>query len=158
MRRESQAYRLEKLVRKNPSYPLYELCFPPVLIRKKAFKKLQPNDLLLIGMDRMEMSLLSEHHGCAKVLLSGDKTHQTLQVTGSFGKTRRETHSKKYKIIKILLALLQSSSLERGHRIETTQIDFDHISLYTEEGKIADARLVTVDDEIAVQIKEVTPS
>ena len=45
--------------------------------------------------------------------------------------------------------------LEIGHKIETMQMDAEEVLLYAEEKLIAKGRLVMVDSEIAVEIKEV---
>ncbi len=155
MMAENQALRLEKLMQKHQCYPEYELCLPSVSVKKAALRKLRKGDLLLLGMSRMDMLLVSKEHGSAKAVLSSCDEGMTIRVMEACRDTAEEFDSKKYKNVKISLGILQSRVLEAGHKIETAQIDMDNILLYAEEKKIASAALVMVDDEIAVQIKEV---
>lgn len=155
MKADNQALRLEKLMQKNQVYPEYELRLPSVLPKKGTVKKLSCGDVLLLGMEQMEVLLVSEKNGCAKGLLSASDESMTVQITGPFEHSLNPIDSKKYKKVDIVLGRLRSRGLEPGHKVETTQINLDDISLHIEKKKIATARLVMVDDEIAVQIKEV---
>jgi len=155
MKSENQALRLEKLMQKHQCYPEYELSFPTIAVKKSALKRLRNGDLLLLGMGSMEMLLTSQSNGCAKVVLFSHGKCVKIQIVETFDVIETKSNSKKYKNIKLLLGRVQSRVLERGHTVETAQIDFSEVSLYVEEKKIANARVVVVDDEIAVQIKEV---
>ncbi len=155
MKAENQALRLEKLMQMHQCYPEYELCLPPVSVKKSALKKLTAGDLLLLGLEQMEMLLVSPSDGCAKaVLFSYDKS-MTIKIVECMENVSEPNDSKKYKNIRISLGTLQSRVLEPGHKIETMQIDPDEVLLYAEKKLVAEGRLVTVDDEIAVEIKEV---
>jgi len=79
----------------------------------------------------------------------------TIQISESFKKREEPVNSKKYKELKISLGSLYSRTLEAGHKIETTEIDPEEVLLYEKEKLLAKGRLVTVDDEIAIEIKEV---
>jgi len=155
MKSENQALRLEKLMQMHQRYPEYELCFPPISVKKSALKKLAVNDVFLLGLAYMEMLLLSKRNGCAKVALSSYDKSMTIKIIEHYKNTERPTNSKKYKNIKILLGTLNSRVLEIGHKIETMQMDAEEVLLYAEEKLIAKGRLVMVDSEIAVEIKEV---
>jgi len=155
MKVENQALRLEKLMKRHRLYPEYELCFPLLSVKKDTIKKLRTGDLLHLGMDRMKMLLLSKENGCAKVVLSSCGKSLTIQIVGRYKHSKKQNHSKKYKNVKILLGTVQSRVLEIGHKVETAQIDFGKILLYTKNKKIANAKLVIADGEIAVQIKKV---
>ncbi len=155
MKAENQALRLEKLMQMHQCYPEYELCLPPVSVKKSALKKLAAGDLFLLGLERMEMLLVSQSDGCAKAVLSSYGKGMTIRIVEHLESTTETTDSKKYKKIRISLGTLHSRVLEPGHQIETMQIDPEEILLYAEEKMLAKGRLVTVDDEIAVEIKEV---
>lgn len=155
MKGENQALRLERLMQNHQIYPAYELCFPFISVKKSALKKLKTGDLFLLGMAHMEMLLLSKNDGCAKAVLAAFGKSMTLQIVENFTNLTEESESKKYKKIKIVLGSVRSRMLEPGHKVEMAEIDFSDISLYGEEKKVAHGRLVMVDDEIAVQIKEV---
>ena len=51
--------------------------------------------------------------------------------------------------------MLQSRKLEVGHKIDIAQLDLEEVTLFTEGKKRAEAKLVKVDDEIAIQIIKV---
>ena len=155
MKAENQALKLEKLMQRHQRYPEYELCFSPVAVKKSALKKLTAGDLLLLGLERMEMLLLSKNDGCAKVVLSSYDKSMTIQIVEAIENTPESSDSKKYKKLKISFGSLQSRVLDVGHKVEITQIDTEEVKLYMEEKLLAKGRLVTVDDEIAVEIKEV---
>jgi len=155
MKADNQALRLERLMQKHQVYPEYELCLPSVILKKSLLKKLSKGDVLLLGMQRMEMMLVSEKNGNAKAVLASYDKSMTVQIVEPEKHIVNTVDSKKYKEVEILLGILRSRVLEAGHKVETTQVDMDDISLYVEKKKIATARLVIVDDEIAVQIKEV---
>ncbi len=155
MKAENQALRLERLVQRHQRYPEYELCLPYVSVKKSALKSLSAGDLLLLGLESMELLLFSENDGCAKAILASCDKSMTIQISESFKKREEPVNSKKYKELKISLGSLYSRTLEAGHKIETTQIDPEEVLLYEKEKLLAKGRLVTVDDEIAVEIKEV---
>ena len=155
MKVDNQALRLEKLMQKHQVHPEYELRLPSVLLKKGAVKKLTRGDILLLGMEQMEVLLVSEKNGCAKALLTASDESMTIQIIEPYVESENTIDSKKYKKADISLGTLRSRVLESGHKVETTQIDPEEIALYVEKKKIAAARLVMVDDEIAVQIKEV---
>ena len=155
MKVDNQALCLEKLMQKHQLHPEYELRLPSVLLKKGAIKKLSRGDVLLLGMEQMEVLLVSEKNGCAEALLIVSEESMTVEITGPFEDSENTIDSKKYKKVDISLGSLRSRVLEPGRKVKTTQIDPKEISLYVEKKKIAAARLVMVDDEIAVQIKEV---
>ena len=155
MKVENQALRLEKLMQKHQCHPEYEVCFPPVSVKKSALKKLTAGDLLLLGLERMELQLLSKEDGCAKAVLSSYDKGMTIRITEHLKSPVKHVDSRKYKNLLISLGKLNSRVLEIGHTVETMQIDPEKVLLYAEEKLVAKGRLVTVDDEIAVEIKEV---
>jgi hypothetical protein len=155
MKADNQALKLEKLMQRHQCYPEYELCFSPIAVRKVLLKKLNVGDLLLLGLESMEMQLVSKSNGCAKAILASYDETMTIQIIEDSYRGSEIDESKKYKKLKILLGRVHSRVLTIGHKIETMHIDFEEILLYAEEKMLAKGRLVTVDDEIAVEIKEV---
>jgi hypothetical protein len=155
MQTEGQARRLERLMQRRLVYTDYTLCFPPVFIRKRAFKRLQPGDLLLLGMAYLKTFLWSKEAGYTRVeMLPSNGRCQIVQQGHTMEEETEKVYSKKYKHIKIVLGTLQSGTLATGHQIETASIDYRNVTLYVEERHLADGKLVVVDDEIAVQITE----
>ncbi len=155
MKADNQALRLEKLMQKHHVHPEYELCFPPVAVKKSALKKLAAGDVFLLGLEKMEMLLLSKEDGCAKVILSSFGQSIGIQIVERVEETEKSSDSKKYKKVRISMGTLRSRVLESGHKIETAEMDMHNVTLYADDKKIALAKMVMVDDEIAVQIKEV---
>ncbi len=156
MKGENQALRLEKMMQKHHLYPEYEVCLPSVSVKKSALKKLGAGDILLLGMARLEVLLLSEHTGCAKALLVNAQGGLTIQIMQYMKQLPKHIDGKKYKEVRVTLGNVQCRVLERGHKIEMAQIDTDEVRLIHATEEIAKGRLVEVDDEIAVEIKEVT--
>ena len=155
MKTDNQALRLERLMQKHQRYPEYQLCFPPVYVKKNVLKKMAAGDIFLLGMAQMEMLLISEYDGCAKAILSSCGESMTIEIMETIKPIENAFDSKKYKKVDIVLGTLRSRVLEARHKIESTLIDPEEISLYFEKKKIASAKLVMVDDEIAAEIKEV---
>lgn len=155
MKAENQALRLERLMEKHHVHPEYELYLPSVLVKKSLLKKLSRGDILLLGMAQMEMQLLSKDAGCAKAVLWAYADRMEIKITEISEPPEIKADSKKYKTVDIFLGRLRSRTLEVGHRVETEGVDLEDIVLYADSKKIAVARLVMVDDEIAVEVKEV---
>jgi len=155
MKADNQALHLEKLMQKHQVHPKYEVCFPPVSVKKSALKKLAVGDVFLLGFAKMEMLLLSKDNGCAKAVLTSFGQSMGIRIIERIENIPETINSKKYKNIKIVLGTLRSRVLEMGHQVKTAGIDMDEVILYVEEKEFASAKLVMVDGEIAVQVKEV---
>jgi len=156
MKIDNQALRLEHLMKIHQHTLTYELSFPPLFVKRNALKKLERGDLLLLGLKRMEMLLLSEDNRCAKVVLSscGNKSIQ-IRIVSPLEKRGKEERHKKYREIKLSLGRVQSKVVKAGHTIETKEIDLEKIVLFVEEKPVAVGRLVEVRDRIALEIREV---
>jgi len=155
MKAENQALHLERLMQKHQVHPEYELCLPPVAVRKNLLKKLSRGDVILLGMEEMEIVLVSEGSICANAILISYGESMTVQIAEPVQEAVNSLDSKKYKKLFVSLGSVRSRMVEAGHKIETASMDPDDISLIVGQKKIATARLVIVDDEIAVEIKEV---
>ena len=155
MKIDNQALRLEHLMKLHRCSPLYELCFPSFRVKKRALEKLALGDVLLLGLDRMEMCLLSKEHGDLNVLLSFHKKKIYIQILSPLEKSIAREKHKKYRDIKLSLGRVEAQMLKRGQTIETEEIDLDNIVLSAEEKIVARGRVVEVDNEIAIEIREV---
>lgn len=155
MKGETQAVHLAKIMQKHKLYPEYELALPFVKIKRTMLKKLSHGDVLLLGLDHLELILLLEEKICANVVIN--EAHNSLKIKiMSIEEDPIETNdSKKYEVLKCSFGMLQSRKLEIGHKIDIAQLNLEETKLFVEDKNIADGMLVKVDDEIAIKIKEV---
>ena len=68
MKSETQALNLARMMHKHTRYPSYNLAFLPMMVRSKSLKKLSVDDVFLIGLDTLELVLISGDTICANVL------------------------------------------------------------------------------------------
>ncbi|TET88774.1 MAG: hypothetical protein E3J96_02605 [Sulfurovum sp.] len=156
MKGETQAVHLEKMMQKHKLYPEYELALSPILVKKNALKKLASGDLFLLGLPSLEMILLEEGNISANVVLNESGNSSKVKIIHRNKSTMKQTDSKKYQIVKFSFGVLQSRKLEVGHKIEIAQLNLHEVKLLVDGKNIAKGSLVNVDEEIAVQIDEVT--
>ncbi len=155
MRGETQALHLEKMMQKHKLYPEYELALPPIQVKKNSLQKLSKGDILLLGLDRLEMILLEEGNISANVVLNESENGSKIKIIKLNRSATEQPNSKKYEIVEFSFGVIQSRTLEVGHQIETTQLNLQEVLLHVNGKNIAKGSLVNVDEEIAVQIDEV---
>jgi hypothetical protein len=155
MKSETQAYHLAKMMLEQTRCPRYELTLPLVALHNKKLKKLAVDDVLLLGFDVLEFVLMDGERSCAKLLLTQSEDKHELETTGFPNEPVKQLDSKKYKTLKLSFGTVQSKVLDVGHRIDIAQLDLTKVTLVLEGKTIADGFLVTVDEEIAIQIKKV---
>jgi len=155
MRGETQALHLAKMMQKHKLYPEYELALSPIQVKKNSLKKLSKGDILLLGLDSLEMILLEEGKTCASVVMNETENSSKIKITQLNKSTTEQSDSKKYQTVKISFGVLQSRKLEVGHKIEIAQLNLQEVSLHVDGKNIAKGSLVNVDEEIAIQIDEV---
>jgi hypothetical protein len=155
MKHETQALHLAEMMQKHVSYPTYELTLPLVKVRNNKLKKLNENDLLLTGIDRLELLLMNGNTIYATIRLRMMKNAHGTEIVHVAEDTIEQSDSKKYKILKISFGTVQSKALEIGSTIDITHVDLEKVTLVSEGKMIAEGSLVNVDEEIAIQIKKV---
>lgn len=155
MKAETQADSLASLVEKKKPYPEYELVFPFFQVKQSALKKLLVDDILLLGLSHMDLSLLFEGTLCASVSLCTEDNNEKIKITYLQKDTLKQEHTKKYKILKCSFGSVQIRKLEIGHKASVAQLDLEKTDLFVNDTQIAAGRLITVDDEIAIQITKV---
>ena len=155
MKGETQAVHLARIMQKHKLYPEYELALPLVKVKKNRLKKLTQEDILLLGLESLELILLSEECVCAKVVINEAQNSFKIKIEDLVENTEISNDSKKYEILKCSFGMLQSRKLEVGHKIDIAQLNLEEVTLFTEGKKRAEAKLVKVDDEIAIQIMKV---
>lgn len=155
MKAETQADSLASLVEKKKPYPKYELVFPFFQVKQSALKKLVVDDVLLPGLSHMDLGLLFEGTLCASVSLCADENNEKVKISYLQKDTLQQEHTKKYKILKCSFGSVQIRQLEIGHKASIAQLDLQKTDLFVNDKHIATGRLITVDDEIAIQITKV---
>ena len=154
MNGKTQANRLSELMQKNGHLPSYELALPLVTVRSSSLKKLASEDVLLLGLCRLECVLIQDGIVCANVVLNKQNKRYVLEVVEE-NKVIKHNDSKKYGNIKLSFGMIQSRVISVGHTIDLSQINVNNVSLVLNEKKIATASLINVDGEIAVKIDKV---
>ena len=155
MKSETQALHLARMMQKHTRYPSYDLAFSPIMIRSKSLKKLSVDDVLLIGLDTLELVLVDGDTICANVRLKQTENIHVTEIVSLGKDTIKQTDSKKYKILKVSFGTVKSKALELGSKIDITHVDFKKVNLVSGGQMIAEGSLVNVDDEMAIQIKKV---
>jgi len=155
MKGETQATHLTKMMQKHQLHPEYELVLPLVLVKKKSLKKLTTGDILLLGLESLELILLCNGEFSINVLMSETRNSRKIRIEDIDEKPIYSNDSKKYKILKCSFGMLQSRKLEVGHKIDVSSLNMHEVLLIVESKIIAKGSLVNVDKEIAIQIDEV---
>ena len=155
MKSETQALHLTRMMQKHALYPSYDLAFPPMMVRSKSLKKLSVDDVLLVGLDTLELVLIDGDTICGNVLFKQTGNTLGTEIVSLAEDTVKLYDSKKYKTLNISFCRVQSKVLELGSTIDTTYLDLEKVSLSVEGKTIAEGSLVNVDEEIAIQIKKV---
>ncbi len=155
MRGETQSVHLSKMMQKHKLYPEYELTLPFLLVKKNSVKKLSKGNVLLLGDTNLNLKLLKEDGSFANVEIEESRNSRKIQIVNIQNKTEISNHSKKYEILKCSVDFLQSRSFEVGHKIDISSIDPGKVNLLIENKKLAEGKLVNVDEEIAIEITKV---
>jgi len=155
MRGRTQANHLEKMMQKHKLYPEYELAFSPIQVKKNSLKKLSKGDILLLGLDSLKMILVEEGGIRANVVIKKIENSSKIKIIQLNRSMIEQSDSKKYETVKISFGMIQIRKLEIGHNIGVTSLNLQEVTLVVEDKNIAKGSLVSVDEEIAVQIDEV---
>lgn len=155
MKAETQANSLASLVEKKKPYPKYEVVLPFFQVKQSALKKLVVDDVLLLGLSYMDLSLLFEGTLCASVSLCADENNEKIKITYLQKDTLKHEHTKKYEILKCSFGSVQIRNLKAGHKASIAQLDLQKTDLFVNDTHIATGKLVIVDEEIAIQITKV---
>jgi hypothetical protein len=155
MRGETQSVHLAKMMQKHKLYPEYELALPFLLVKKNSLKKLSKGDVLLLGDANLNLKLLKEGSAFGNVEIEESRNSRKIQIVNIQKQTEISYHSKKYEILKCSFDFLQSRSFEVGHKIDISSIDLGKVNLLIGKKKLAEGKLVNVDEEIAIEIIKV---
>ena len=155
MKGETQSLHLQKMMKKHKVNPEYILVLPLVAVKKKSLKKLERGDVLLLGLERLELVLMKEGLFCAKMAVESSAGSLKLKIISLDKPDVNTNDSKKYEKIFCSFGKLQSRKLEVGHKVEISAKEMETVELFSGETQLATASLVSVDSEIAIEIKEV---
>lgn len=155
MKAETQADNLALLVEKKRPFAKYELALPLFKIRQRDLKKLQVDDVLLVGLSKLELCLLFEGKICANVEFFAEESYENIKIAYLQKDTMKSEDTKKYETLKCSFGMLKSRRLEVGHKISIAQLDLHEVALFVNDKNIAAGRLINVDDEIAIEIIKV---
>ena len=155
MHGETQANRLAELMKQRGNLPSYELALHLVAVRSSSLKKLDINDILLLGLNHLECILIDDGTICAKTVLIKQNNRHVMKVVESVKEPIKHYDGKKYEMLKLSFGEIQSRTLDVGHTIDMSQVNLEKVSLVRNVKKIATASLINVDGQIALQIDKV---
>jgi len=155
MKGETQSIHLQKMMQQRKCYLEYTLALPLFPIKKKSFKKIAKSDVLLVGLDHLDLILLKGGEICAKIAVENVADSTKLRISSLAETSENTVDSKKYKYLLPVLATLQIRKLEVGHRVEIPTVEINETEIFSGHEKCFKGLLVTVDDEIAIEITEV---
>ena len=112
-------------------------------------------DVLLLGLDFLDLILLKEGEICAKVSVEHVSESAKLRIVSLSDTSDNMNDSKKYEKLLATFTSLQIRKLEVGHKVEVPTSEISETVLFSANKKCFKGRLVTVDDEIAIKITEV---
>jgi len=160
MKGETQSAHLQKMMQKHKRYPEYDLILPTFSIKKKNLKKLTSGDILLLGLDAIELYFANKGEICAKVKLESFNETVKISIENLDEVILNKDDNKKSEKVYGTLGRLQCRKLEVGHKVELHAQELQYVKLFLFNEQLADkklayAKLVSVDDEIAIEITEV---
>ena len=155
MRGETQSVHLAEMMQKHKLYPEYELVLPLLLVKKNNLKKLSKGNVLLLGVDHLNLKLLKDDEIYGNVKIEESENSRKIKIIDIQKYTELSNHSKKYEIVKCSFYFLQSRSFEVDHKIDISSLNLEKVNLIIDNKKIAEGKLVNVDEEIAIEITKV---
>jgi len=155
MKAETQANALASLVQKKNSFKKYELILPLFQVKQSILKKLEVGNVLLLGLNGLILFLVSESEICASVKIVREKNIYKLKINNIQKNMLTQRYTEKYQTIKCSFGFIQSKKLEVGNKISTKDINFKKTRLFVKEKNLAEAILVKINNEIALEVTKV---
>jgi hypothetical protein len=155
MKAETQANNLASLVKRKKKYPEYELILPLMHVKSSKLQKLAVDDVILLGLNYLDLYLLSETNEMAKVDLISKDNREKIKISYLEKDTLKQEHTKKYELLKCSFSKIQVRKFEVGFEVTTEEVNLQELKLFVEGKNIATATLVKVDGEIAIQVIKV---
>ncbi|SFZ98086.1 hypothetical protein MNB_SV-5-1183 [hydrothermal vent metagenome] len=154
MKSETQSLNLRKMMEKQKLYPEYDLAFEKVCVKKKNIKNLEIGSVLLLGMNYLHMVLVKDSEIHAKVKLDNVGDYSIIEIVSLKETDVNKYDSKKYENVLCSLGKINCKKLELGHKVSISSLGIKEIEVFIDNNLYAKGKLVTVDDEIAVEIGE----
>ncbi len=153
MKVETQASRLERMMRKHWNVETYRVTLPPVALKRKDVKMLDPGDVLLLELGRLELLLVQKDETKASLELSeGEGKYVTLLPK----EEKKEIHTKKYELLYPSFGSMEIPQLTESMVLELSKIDLYSVALQkADETTVAEGILVESEGMIALEIKKV---
>jgi len=156
MKGETQALHLAKMMQRyNIPVDHYELALPLVMVRRSKLKKLQVNDVLLLGLKTLKFVLIEGETICAELMFKSVGSERIIEIVDIYERPIASTNSNKYEVLKLSFGMTPVKEVSLGYRVEMTEINIDNIRLMLGEKKLAEGSLVMTDHKIAVKINKV---
>jgi len=150
-----QSHSIKNIMEKHSIHPEYDLAMPLFYIKKKSLKKLNIDDVFLLGLNRLDLLLIRDERIYAKVVLESVAQTVKLNIIDIEMSDKESYNNSKYECIVCSFGKLQCRKLEVGHKVELFGFNALEIELYIGNKNFSKASLVKVDNEIAIKIIEV---
>ena len=153
MKVETQASRLERMMRKHRNVETYRVTLPPVALKRKDVKMLEPGDVLLLELEHLELLLVQKDEAKAYLELSSG---QGKCIVLPPKEEKKETHTKKYELLYPSFGRVDIAQLTEDTVLDLPKIDLSRVALQkADETTIAEGVLVESEGMIALEIKKV---
>ncbi len=152
---EMQSVNLEDIMQKHKVHPEYNIALPKFYVKKNSLAKLTKGDVLLVGLSEIELFLMQNSIYYAKVVLESVADVVKLCIVTLEDIEKQTISNKKQEVVICSFCKIQCRKLEVNHKIEISSFHTDNMELLIDNKKLAQATLVNVDNEIAIEIKEV---
>jgi len=156
MKAETQAVLLEKMMQKKKVQPVYELTLPLFSMKQSMLKKLTKGDILLLGLDSLEIIVLQNEKTYANVILLKNEKIQEIEIISTDNTCSYSTEDSKYEVVKCLFSTIGVESFDVGTKQDISNVRFEYVTLYTEKNvKRLEGKLVAVEGNIAIEVQKV---
>ena len=155
MKAETQATALTSLVKKKTTLRKYELILPLFKVKQSTLKKLKVGDVLLVGLDALRLCLVSGSNIYASAKIVSEKKIYKLKINTLQTYTFAQPYTEKYQKIKCSFGFIQSKKLEIDNNVSIKDINLKKVKIFVEEKNIAEAVLVKINNEIAIEVTKV---
>ena len=156
MKADTQAVHLEKLMQEKKSLSSYKLALPFYKIMRSDIKTLSQNSIVLLGLKSLECVLLSDENTITKLKRLKSTSTLDFEIMTTSKIVPLKDDVEKYARVSCILKSIEIASLNLKTMITIEDIDFMHVEVYFDGVPQAEGKLVSVNDEIAIEITKVT--
>lgn len=131
------------------------LYIPTLLIKKKALKKLTVGDIIPLQSTNITVDIVDGTKVVAHGIYGHYNNEPSILVNGFPKEQISREKVKKYDTINICLGHIEKSQLDEKKIIKIDQKSKADASIYSREKLLAEATLIQIEDDMALQIEEV---